>query len=291
MRRSMLFLPGNNPAMMQNGGDLGADSLILDLEDAVSPAEKDAARTLVRNALACGCFSGREVIVRINSLDTPYWEEDLRTVVPHRLALIMPPKMSDADGVIRVAGALDAIENEGGLEPGSTRLIPLLETALAIENAYRIATSHPRVAALFLGAEDFTADLRCKRTQGSEEIRYARSRLVCAARAAGIDAYDTPFTDANDIAGLRADAEYAKSLGYSGKAAINPRHVKTINTVFSPSRDDIEHAQDVFAAIEEAKRRGKGAISLNGKMIDAPIVERARQVLETAREIFGREDL
>ena len=168
---------------------------------------------------------------------------------------------------------------------GTVRMIPLIETALGVENAFNIATASPRVAALFLGGEDLTADLRCKRTKQGNEINYARTRLVCAARAAGIDVYDTPFTDVNDDEGIIADAEYAKSLGFSGKAAIAPRHVRAINEVFSPSLKDIQYAKDVFEAIRIGKEQGKGAVSLRGKMIDKPIVERARQTLEMARQL------
>ena len=142
-------------------------------------------------------------------------------------------------------------------------------------------------AVLLLGAEDLSADLRCKRTKEGSEILYARGRLVCAARAAGIEVYDTPFTDVQDLDGLEQDAQFAKGLGFSGKACISPAHVDTVNRVFSPTPADIQYAKDVFAVIAEAKRLGKGAISLRGKMIDAPIVQRARLVLEAASEIEG----
>lgn len=290
IRRSMLFLPGNTPSILQNGDDLGADSLILDLEDAVSPTEKDAARILVGGALSQALYRKCEVIVRINPLSTDFWEEDLRAVVPHGPDAIMPTKVSGPDCIRRISAAIEALEREHGLEQGRIRIIPLLETAMAIENAFAIAGADPRMAALYLGAEDLTADFRCRRSKEGAEIFYSRSRLLCAARAAGLDAYDTPFTDVEDIEGLRADAALAKSLGFSGKAVINPRHIPVVNEIFSPSREEIAYAQEVFWAIEEAKRQGKGAISLNGKMIDAPIVERARQVLEAAKEIFGGEE-
>ncbi|MBQ2201071.1 MAG: CoA ester lyase, partial [Clostridia bacterium] len=170
--------------------------------------------------------------------------------------------------------------------------IPLIETALGVERAFEIASATPRVTALFLGGEDLTADLRCRRTKAGNEIDYARKRLVCAARAAGIDVYDTPFTDVNDDEGIVVDAEYAKSLGFTGKSAIAPRHVRTINEVFSPSLADVEYAKLVFEAIRIGKQQGKGAVSLRGKMIDKPIVERARQTLEAAKQlgIGGVED-
>jgi citrate lyase subunit beta/citryl-CoA lyase len=282
MRRSVLFLPGHTPNMLLNGALLGADGIIIDLEDAVSPEEKDAARILARNLVGALRFGGCEVIIRINSTGTPYWQKDLDAVVPRKPGAIMPTKVNDGDDVRVVSAYIEKIEKEKGLPPGGIGVVPLLETALGIENAFDIARADRRVSALYLGAEDLTADLRCKRTREGGEILYARSRLVNAARAAGIEAYDTPFTAVDDEEGLLADAELAKSLGFSGKAAISPRQIQIINRVFSPSEEDIDYAQSVFRAIESARAQGKGAVSLNGKMIDAPIVERARQVLEAA---------
>ncbi|MCH5278830.1 MAG: CoA ester lyase [Christensenellaceae bacterium] len=285
MRRSMLFLPGNTPNMIINGDTLGADSIILDLEDAVSPDEKDSARLLVRSAMMNMGFKGCEVTVRINSIDTCYWMDDLDAIVPLRPDLIMPPKASCADDIKKIDAYITKVEDRCGIPVGTVKLIPLIETALGVENAFHIATASKRVTALFLGGEDLTADLRCKRTKAGNEINYARTRLVCAARAAGIDVYDTPFTDVNDDEGMAADAEYAKSLGFSGKSAIAPRHVRTINEVFSPSLKEIEYAKLVFEAIRLGKEQGKGAVSLRGKMIDKPIVERARQTLEMASQL------
>ncbi|MDY6089148.1 MAG: CoA ester lyase [Eubacteriales bacterium] len=285
MRRSMLFLPGNTPNMIINGDALGADCIILDLEDAVSPDEKDSARLLVRSAMKRMGFSGVEITVRINSIDTDYWKDDLEAIIPLKPDFIMPPKSGCAEDIRTIDSYISGIETRCGMPNGTVRMIPLIETALGVENAFNIATASPRVAALFLGGEDLTADLRCKRTKQGNEINYARTRLVCAARAAGIDVYDTPFTDVNDDEGIIADAEYAKSLGFSGKAAIAPRHVRAINEVFSPSLKDIQYAKDVFEAIRIGKEQGKGAVSLRGKMIDKPIVERARQTLEMARQL------
>lgn len=291
MRRTMLFLPGNSPNMLMNGGLLGADSIIFDLEDAVSPDQKDAARILVKSALGALEFGRCEIIIRINGLDTPYWESDLEEMVPLKPAVIMPTKVSDGEYIRKLDDKIAEIEDKNRLPVGKIKLMPLLETAMGIEHAYEIAKASPRMEALYLGAEDLTADLRCQRTKEGAEILYARGRLVCAARAAGIEAYDTPFTDVDDIEGLKKDAQLAKALGYTGKAVINPRHVETVNYIFSPNEKEVRYAKEVFEAIREAKRQGKGAISLRGKMIDAPIVQRARLILAAASELEGEDYL
>ena len=282
MRRSMLFLPGNNPNMIINAGCLGADAVIFDLEDAVAPAEKDAARILVRNTLRYSDLSGCEVVVRINSVDTEYWRSDIDFILPEAPDVILLPKASTPEDVLAADAYMCKVEAKLGLKNGTVALMPLIETALGVENAYAIASASKRVCALFLGAEDLTADLRCKRTKEGREIEYARQRLVVAARAAGVEVYDTPFTDVNDDDGIVVDATLAKSLGFSGKASISPRHVEVINRVFSPTMAEIEYAYEVLDAIELAKKQGKGAVSLRGKMIDAPIVARAEQTIEAA---------
>ena len=287
MRRSLLFLPGNTPNIIVNGDALGADNVILDLEDAVAPDQKDAARILVRNAIRFLGFKGVELTVRINSLDTPYWQDDLREMVPLRPDLIMPTKVGSAEDVATLDAFMTQLEERCGQPAGTVKLIPLIETARGLENAFAVASASPRVAALFLGAEDLTTDLRAPRTKEGTEILYARSRMVSAARAAGIDVYDTPFTDVNDDEGAGCDARLARSLGFSGKAAISPRHVRAINEAFSPTAKEIDYAREVLAAIGQAKEQGRGAISLYGKMIDKPIVTRAQQTLAMAEALQG----
>lgn len=284
MRRSMLFLPGNSPNILLNADFLGSDAIILDLEDAVAPTEKDSARILVRNAITSLEYT-KEVIVRINPVDSPYWEKDLQEIIPVKPAMIMPTKVGGSEDVRIIADYITKLEEEQGMEVGTVKLIPLIETALGVENAFQIASADSRVAAIFLGGEDFTADMRCKRTKEGTEIFYARSRMVLAARAAGVDVYDTPWTDVEDYDGLIEDAKFAKSLGFTGKSSISPRHIPFINEVFSPTEAEIQYAFDVFECIEKAKAEGKGVVSLRGKMIDAPIVSRARQVLEAAAEM------
>ena len=291
MRRSMLFLPGNTPNMLINGNSLGSDAIIFDLEDAVSPAEKDAARILVRNTLRYMDFRGCETIVRINSIDTPYWQKDLDTVLPQQPNLILLPKTNSAADIQAADAYMTALEEKLGLPNNTVGLMPLIETALGVENAFSIATASKRVQALFLGAEDLTADLQCKRTKESREIEYARTRLVVAARAAGVAVYDTPFTDVNDDEGIWTDARVAKALGFNGKASISPRHVEVINQVFSPTQKEIDYAYEVMDAIALAKEQGRGVIALHGKMIDAPIVARAQQTIAAAEALgLKRED-
>ena len=290
MRRSMLFIPGNTPNLLINGNCLGADAVIFDLEDAVSPAEKDSARILVRNTMKYLDFRGIEIIVRINSSDTDYWKKDLDEIMQYRPDLIMLPKSATADDILTVSSYISETEKKYALADNTVKLMPLIETAMGVENAYSVASACERVAAIFLGAEDLTADLRCRRTKEGKEIEYARSRLVSAARAAGVDVYDTPFTDVNDDEGIYLDAEHARSLGFTGKASISPRHVQVINEVFSPSQKDIDYAYEVMDAIRQAKEQGRGAIALHGKMIDAPIVARARQTIAMAEEMALRKE-
>ena len=288
MRRSMLFLPGNNPNMLINGNCLGSDAVIFDLEDAVSPAEKDAARILVRNTMRYMDFRGCEIIVRINSIDTAYWRADIDAILPYKPQLILLPKTGTAADVLAADAYMSEVEEKLGLEKNTVGLMPLIETAMGVENAYAIASATERVKALFLGAEDLTADLQCKRTKEGREIEYARTRLVVAARAAGVDVYDTPFTDVNDDEGIWVDAQLAKALGFTGKASISPRHVEVINQVFSPTQKEVDYAYEVMDAIALAKEQGKGAIALHGKMIDAPIVARAQRTIDMANALGMR---
>lgn len=290
MLRSMLFLPGNNPNMLINGNCLGADAVIFDLEDAVAPAEKTAARILVRNTMRYMDFGTCGRIVRINSIDTPYWKKDLEAILPQKPDLILLPKTSCAADIQEADRYITELEQKLDIPCNTVGLMALIETAMGVENAFAIASSCQRIRALFLGAEDLTADLRCKRTKEGREIEYARTRLVVAARAANIDVFDTPFTDVNDDAGIVVDTELAKALGFSGKASISPRHVEVINQIFSPTQAEIDYAYEVIEAIRIAKEQGKGAIALRGKMIDAPIVARAERTISMAVEMgLGRE--
>ena len=282
MVRSLLFIPGNNPGMLLNADIHGADAIILDLEDAVSPDQKDAARILVRNAVNALDYK-TQLVIRINPLGTDYYEDDLKAVVPLNPDFVMPTKVDGEEYIKDLDERLTNLEKDCGLDEGKIKIIPLIETAEGIENAFRIAKASKRVFGLFLGAEDYSADLRAHRTKEGDEILYARGRILNAARAAAIEAFDTPFTDVNDEEGLEKDAFLAREMGFTGKAAISPRHVTGINKAFSPTKAEIDYAHEVLMAIEEGIRLGKGAVSLRGKMIDKPIVDRAKRVVETAK--------
>lgn len=284
MIRSMLFIPGNSPSMLQNADIHGADAIILDLEDAVALDQKDAARQLVKNAI--GILDKKiQKIVRINPVDSEYFEKDIECIVPLRPDMIMPAKVNSERDIEAIDKKISELELKTGIEKGSTKLLPLIETALGLENAFKIACFSKRIFGLFLGAEDMSSDLRAIRSKRGDEILYARGRIICAARAAGIEAFDTPFTDVNDIEGLVEDAGFARSIGFSGKASISPRHIEGINACFTPSKKEIAHARAVLRAVEDGIRLGKGAVSLNGKMIDKPIEKRARQVLEAVEAL------
>lgn len=285
MRRSMLFIPGANPKQIMFAPVMGADTIIFDLEDSVSPLEKDSARILLRNILKTLDFSAIEVCVRVNALNSPYWREDLDEIVPLCPGLIMTPKAETRGEMELLDREIAEREEKCGIPVGTIGMIPLVETALGIENAFVIASSVPRVRAMLLGAEDLTADLQCVRTAGGNEIDWQRKRIVNAGRAAGIEIYDTPFTDAHDDVGIIADAQYARSLGFTGKSCISPRHVDAINAAFSPTQKEIDYAYEVLEALEEGRAKGQGVVALRGKMIDKPVEARAARTVAVAREL------
>lgn len=286
--RSLLFLPGNSPKMLINGVWLAADGIIFDLEDSVTPEEKDAARILVRNALKTLDFSAHETIVRINSMDTPYWQEDLEEIVSVRPSMILAAKVTNPSQIKDLETQMAEIERRNGIPEAAVKIGALLENALGIEYAFQIAAASERVAAVFLGAEDLTADLRSVRSAGGKEIEYARSRIVNAARAAGVEVYDTPFTDVRDMVSLELDVRHAREIGFTGKQVISPQHIEVVNSIFSPTDAEIQYSREVLDAIREGARLGKGAVSLHGKMIDAPVAKRAELVVRTAARLKGR---
>lgn len=282
LRRTMLFMPGNNPGMLQNAGILGADSIILDLEDAVSLTEKDSARILVREAIKNIEYDAVEVVVRINPFTTEYAQKDMDVIARVKPDALMIPKATEEE-LIAINEILTKIEAQEGFENGAIRLFPIVETAYGVENVYNIIKSCDRIAGILLGGEDLTSDLGIKRTKDGEEIFYARNKVAIACKAMKVDSIDTPFTDTNDFEGLEKDTRKAKSLGITGKAAINPRQIDTIHSVYAPTAEEIKYAKRVLEAMEEAEADGKGVFSLDGKMIDAPVINRAKNTVELAK--------
>ena len=284
LRRSMLFMPGNNPGMLQDAAILGADSIILDLEDAVSLTEKDSARILVREALKTIDYSQVEVVVRVNPLDTEFGPQDVEVIARVKPDTLLIPKANE-EAIKLVDKMLDQIETEEGYLAGSIKLIALIETALGLENVYSIIQASKRIVAVLLGGEDLTSDLGIERTKEGEEIFYARNKVATACRALKVDSIDTPFTDSLDYEGLAKDTAKAKSLGLTGKSAINPRQIEIIHSVFAPTEAELKQALRILDAMAEAEKEGKGVFSLDGKMIDAPVINRARTTVELGQRL------
>lgn len=287
-----MFVPGNNPGMMADAHIYGPDSIMLDLEDSVTMAEKDAARLLVYQALKTVDYGNTEMVVRINPLNTPYGKKDIEAVVKAGVDVIRMPKTETAEEVVEVEREIERVERELGCV-GRTKIMAAIESTLGIVNAYAIATASPRMMGIALGAEDYCANLKSQRTPGGDELRLARETIVVAARAAGIDALDTVYSNLNDMETFRQEVEYIKTLGFDGKSIINPRQIEVINEVFAPKEKEITKARAIIAAIKEAEAKGSGVIALNGKMIDRPVVIRAQRTinLAIASGILKEEDL
>jgi citrate lyase subunit beta/citryl-CoA lyase len=283
LRRSLLYVPGNMPSMLQNIPIFHSDGIIIDLEDAVPPSEKDAARVLVRKFLENHADRQKEILVRINPLDSKWGYEDLKEVLPALPDGIRLPKADTPEIVEQLDTLLTEFEEELGLEIGRFGILPSIESAPGIINVIRTARSSKRVFALAFGAEDYTASLEIERTKTGEELFAARTRVVWAARAAGIQAIDSIFADTSDMEGLRRETELIKTLGFNGKSLVNPRQIDVIHAVFAPKVEEVDYALQVVDAIKRARQMGTGVISLGGKMVDAPVVKRAVRVLKTAR--------
>lgn len=284
LRRAMMFMPGNNPAMLQNAGIYGADSVIFDLEDAVSIHEKDSARHLVYQALTHLAYPC-EVAIRINHIQTPFGFSDLATVLPGKPDLIRLPKAESAEEIKTVAEIIAKAEQQCGFPAGSIKMGAAIETAKGLRQAYAIASASSRMEFLAIGGEDFIADLKTTRSKDGHELFTARSQLVLAAREAGIQAIDTVFADAADEETFLAETRLIKQLGFDGKSVINPRQVRLAQQVFAPTEKEVTQARRVLAAYEEALTRKSGVIALDGKMIDTPIVTRAERVLAYAAAV------
>jgi citrate lyase subunit beta/citryl-CoA lyase len=278
-RRTRLYLPGNEPKFIPNAGLHKPDAIILDLEDSVPPAEKDAARILVRNALRSVDFYGAERCVRINQGRMGL--EDLRAVVPQGPDLILIPKCEDPGAVQSAESEIRAILKRQKMNTQIV-LLPIIESALGVVNAYAIASASPSVCGLAIGLEDYTADIGVERTAHGSESLFARTAIVVAARAAGGQAFDSVYTDVDDLDGLRDSTLEAKSLGFDGKGCIHPRQIPVVHSALAPTRQEVEKAQMIVMAADEARKIGTGVVALGTKMIDAPVVKRAERVLRLA---------
>jgi len=279
LRRSMLYVPGNMPGMLQNIPVFEADGVMIDLEDAVPLVEKDSARLLARNFLASYKDRNKEMFVRINALDTPYAADDLREILPALPDGIRLPKADNPEIVERLDTLLTEGEERLGLPIGHFKIIPSIESAQGVLNCVETAKASTRLVALAFGAEDYTASMEINRTKTGEELFSARTQVVWAAKAAGVQAIDSIFSDVNDMEALRAETLLIKRLGFTGKSLVNPRQIEVIHEVFRPTAEEIQHALEVMDAIKRAREMGTGVISLRGKMVDAPVVTRAARTI------------
>ncbi|WP_085248302.1 citrate (pro-3S)-lyase subunit beta [Gilliamella mensalis] len=292
LRRSMLFLPGANAAMLSTSFVYKPDSIMFDLEDAVSIKEKDSARLLVAQTLLLPVYKehGIETVVRINSLDTPFGLKDLEAVVRAGVDVVRLPMTNCAEDIHELEAHVERIEKECGREVGSTKLMAAIESAQGVVNAVSIAQSSPRLIGIALAAFDYLVDMQTERGDGTE-LFYARCAVLHAARVAGIDAFDVVYSNVNDDEGFLKEVSLIKKLGYNGKSLINPRQIELLHNAYAPTAAEVENAQKVVEAAEEGERKGLGVISLNGKMIDAPIIARARKVIELAKYSGVRKEI
>ena len=285
LRRTMLFVPGSNAGMIKDAGIYGADSLMFDLEDAVAISEKDSARLLVYNAVKTLDYGKTEIVVRINPLSSPYGRDDIEAMVRAGVDVIRLPKTETKEDIEDVEAVIEEVEKKIGREVGSTKMMAAVEGALGVVNAYSIATASSRLIGIALGAEDYVTNMKTKRYPDGMELLGARTQIIIAARAAGIYALDTVYSNVDNEEGFRREVELIKQLGFDGKSVINPRQIKPVHEIYSPTEMEIKKSIDIVTAAKEAEKQGLGVISLNGKMIDKPIIDRASRVLQLAKAV------
>ena len=286
--RSLMFVPGNRADMLEKAVGFEADALMPDLEDSVPLPEKAHARGVVAQALPALAKGKSLIIVRVNALTTGLMEDDLAAVVGPFIHGVGVPKTESAWDVQQADAILERLERQRGLPPGQVRLAVWVETAKAVVRAWEICSASPRAIGVCFGAEDLTVDMGTKRTDEGEEVLYARSAVAVAAHAADILAFDTPYVNFRDPEGLRRDTAKGVSLGYQGKFAIHPGQLSIINELFAPTPEEVDYARRVVQAAQEAEAEGRGATSLDDRMIDAPVVKRAQRVLAAAESIAAR---
>ena len=285
--RSPLFVPGNRADMLEKALGLAPDAYVPDMEDSVPWDEKTNARSVTASFIERLAATGRPVIPRVNSLDTGLLAEDLAAVVGPGTFGVSVGKIGSATDISEVSSVLESLERRAGLETGRVAIVPWIETAKGVVNAYEICSASPRIFAVGFGAEDFTNDMGIPRLEDDSEVDYARRTVCVTARAAEVAALDTPYFGFRDAEGLRRSVQAARRYGFSGKFAIHPAQIQTINEGFSPSDAEVEHARRVLAAFDEAEREGRGATSLDGMVIDVPVVRRARGLLALAEAMRG----
>ncbi|MEN4390334.1 citrate (pro-3S)-lyase subunit beta [Streptococcus pyogenes] len=292
LRRTMMFVPGANAAMLRDAPLFGADSIMFDLEDSVSLKEKDTSRALVHFALKTFDYSSVETVVRVNGLDS-CGALDIEAVVLAGVNVIRLPKTETAQDIVDVEAVIERVERENSIEVGRTRIMAAIESAEGVLNAREIAKASKRLIGIALGAEDYVTNMKTRRYPDAQELFFARSMILHAARAAGIAAIDTVYSDVNNTEGFQNEVRMIKQLGFDGKSVINPRQIPLVNEIYTPTKKEIDHAKQVIWAIREAESKGSGVISLNGKMVDKPIVERAERViaLATAAGVLSEEDI
>lgn len=280
LRRTMLYVPGSNPGMLADAMIYGADSIMFDLEDSISLREKDTARHLVYQALKQLDFGDVELVCRINGLDSIYGERDIEAMVAGGIHVIRLPKTENAKDVNDVEALIEKYERKYNRELGSVKMMAAVESAMGIMNAFEIAHASKRLIGIAIGAEDYVTNLKTTRSSTGVELLFARSQLLNAARSAGIAALDTVFSDVEDVEGFTREVKLIKQLGFDGKSVINPRQIPIVHALYTPTEAEVSHAQAVVEAIQEAEEKGQGVISLKGKMIDKPIVDRALRIIE-----------
>lgn len=281
LRRTMMFVPGANAAMLKDAPLYGADSIMFDLEDAVSLKEKDSARVLVHSALKTFDYGNIEIVVRINALDAG-GAEDIEAMVLAGVDVIRLPKTETAQDIIDVEAVITEVEQQNDIPVGTTKMMAAIESAEGVLNAPAIAKSSTRLIGIALGAEDYVTNMKTRRHPDGQELFFARSMILHAARAAGIAAIDTVYSDVDNTEGFEAEVRLIKQLGFDGKSVINPRQIPLVNTIYAPTEKEIQNAKEVIWGIREAEAKGSGVISVNGKMVDKPIVERAERVIALA---------
>jgi citrate lyase subunit beta / citryl-CoA lyase len=283
VRRSMLFVPGDKPAMLSTAFVYKPDSIMFDLEDAVSPREKDSARLLVFHALRLPAYNDIETVVRINPLDSAYGLEDLEAAIRAGADVVRLPKTDSANDIRELESEVERLEKQYGRPVGETKLMAAIESASGVVNALAIATASPRMIAIALAGFDYLVDMRTRRSGGSEpELFYARAAVLHSARAARIDAFDVVYGDVNDDEGFLREVQIAKQLGFNGKSLVHPRQVDLLHRAYAPTEKETDYAKRVIAAAEAAHRNGLGVASLDGKMIDPPVIDEAEMVLSRA---------